>query len=139
MEVLRRYSNNYAVTQRVQRLSRHLAAHPSGAAPPPRAPYRPHRLSQRLDAATVDAIITAYQAGTTAKDLAERYGVARSAITRLRHRHGVAVRRRSPTAADRQRMVALRHAGLSRPAIAAQIGFSVSTVSRVLARTRRLD
>src|SRR4051794_17597598 len=56
VEVLRRYSNNYAVTQRVGRLTRHLAAQPDDV-PPPRAPYQPHKLSQRLDAATVTAIL----------------------------------------------------------------------------------
>jgi hypothetical protein len=139
VELLRRYSNNYSVTQRIERLTRHVASQPSSSPPPPRAPYRPHKLSQRLDHQTVAAIITAYQAGTTAKALADRYGVARSAITRLLHQHGIAVRRQSPTAADRQQMAELRHTGRSVAAITAQTGFSRSTVMRVLAKARRTD
>jgi hypothetical protein len=88
VEVLRAYSNNYALTQRIRRLTRHLATRRDGSPPPARAPYRPHKLSQRLDAATVAAIIAAYEGGTTARELAARHGVARSAITRLLHRHG---------------------------------------------------
>jgi DNA-binding transcriptional regulator LsrR (DeoR family) len=139
VEVLRRYSNDHAVRQRIGRLSHYLADQGSGPPPPPRALYRPHKLSQRLDAATVAAIIAGYQAGMTAKELAEHCGVAHSAITRLLHQRGVAVRRQSPTAADIEHMAELRHAGLSRAAVAAQIGFSLSTVSRVLAQARRTD
>jgi len=133
VEVLRRHSKDLGAIERVARLRRHLDRTPTAVSSRslPQA-YQPFKLSQRFDAATVAAIIAAYEDGATAKKLAKHYGVARSSITRLLHRHGVAVRRQSPTDADRQRIVNLHTAGHSMTDVAERLGWSVSTISRVV-------
>lgn len=138
VEVLRRHSKDLGAVQRVKRLQQHLEQTPNRVSShsKPRLRYQPFKLSQRFDARTVVAIVAAYQAGTTAKELAERYGVARSSITRLLHHRDVRVRRQSPTDADVQRIMQLYANGLSGAAIANQLGWSNSTVSRLLARIR---
>jgi len=62
----------------------------------PRSNYRPIKLSQRLSAGTTAAILAAYQAGATTREVGERYGLAHSSVNKLLKRHGVELRRRGP-------------------------------------------
>ena len=99
MEVLRRNSNNYGVVQRVSRLARHLERQGKGREPgaPRRGSYQPHKLSQRLTDETVAAVLAAYQAGATTREVGERFGLAHSSVNKLLKNHGVQARRRSPS------------------------------------------
>jgi hypothetical protein len=72
VEVLRRTSNNYGIVQRVGRLTRHLERQGRATAAQLRAAFRPHKLSQRLSDETVSAILAAYQAGATTREVGER-------------------------------------------------------------------
>ena len=99
MEVLRRTSNNYGVVQRVGRLTRHLEQQGSrGRSPahPPLAAYQPHKLSQRLTNESVAAIVAAYRAGATTREVGGRFGLAHSSINKLLKQRGVPLRRRGP-------------------------------------------
>jgi hypothetical protein len=116
VEVLRRTSNNYGAKHRVKRLSRHLekvpAAEPSVT---PRLAYRPSKLSQRLSDETVAAILAAYQAGATTREVGERFSLAHSSVNKLLKEHGITARRRSPNPDEVKRAVQLYEAGLSAP------------------------
>ena len=108
VEVLRRTSNNYGAKHRVKRLSRHLekvpAVEPSVT---PRLAYRPSKLSQRLSDETVAAILAAYQAGATTREVGERFGLAHSSVNKLVKERGITPRRRSPNPYEVQRAVQL--------------------------------
>jgi DNA-directed RNA polymerase specialized sigma24 family protein len=110
VEVLRRTSNNFGVVQRVNRLVRHLEQQGRGRQPkpPPRPAYQPHRLSRRLSDETVSAILDAYLAGATTREVGERLGLAHSSVNKLLKQHGVRIRRRgaqegSPVGKSRNR------------------------------------
>jgi hypothetical protein len=94
--VLRRTSNNYGTVQRVGRLTRHLERQGRVPPPLPRTKYQPHKLSQRLPEETVAAILAAYQAGATTREVGQRFGLAHSSVTELLRQHGVRMRRRGP-------------------------------------------
>jgi hypothetical protein len=87
VEVLRRYSNHGSAIERVKRLRRHLDQ--QGVEGPPgdvsllQADHRPHKLSQRLSAETVTAIIAAYEAGATTREVGTRFSLAHSSINKL--------------------------------------------------------
>ncbi|MGY1651782.1 helix-turn-helix domain-containing protein [Geodermatophilus sp. SYSU D01119] len=133
VEVLRRHSNNYGAVQRVGRLERHLTKRPAaGLSATPRPAHLPSKLSHRLSDETVAAIVDAYQAGATTREVGERYNLAHSSVNKLLKRNGVATRRRSPGDADRARAVALYAAGKSTRQIGAELELGASTVQRVL-------
>jgi hypothetical protein len=98
VEVLRRTSNNYGVVERISRLARHLERQGRVTAALPRAVYQPHKLSQRLSDGTVTAILAAYEAGATTREVGERFGIARSSVNKLLKQHDVERRRRGPSA-----------------------------------------
>ncbi len=136
MEVLRRHSTNYGAVQRVERLTRHLKQQRKdrSADTSQRASYQPRKLSQRLPDETVAAMLAAYQAGATTREVGERFGLAHSTINKLLRRHGVMARRRSPSAGEVWRAIELYEAGLSTRVIAGHLGFGASTVTRALVR-----
>lgn len=59
----------------------------------PRGPRQPHSVPRRLGSSSVAALIEAYEAGATTAQLAEWYGVSRTAVKALLHASEVAVRR----------------------------------------------
>ncbi len=132
MEVLRRTSNNYGVVQRVTRLARHLERQGKAPAASSRVPHQPHKLSQRLSDETVAAILAAYQAGATTREVGERFGLAHSSVNKLLKEHGITARRRSPNPDEVKCAVQLYEAGLSARVIAEHLGFGASTITRAL-------
>jgi hypothetical protein len=136
VEVLRRNSNNYGAVQRVGRLSRHLAERlPVEASAATHPGYRPTSLSQRLSDETVGAILAAYAAGATTREVGQHFGLAHSSVNQLLKEHGVAARRRSPSDDEVQRAIELYEAGQSTGIIAEYLGFGASTIGRALARS----
>ncbi len=136
MEVLRRNSKDLGAFRRIDRLTRYLDQQGrderSGEIPLPHADHQPYKLSQRLSAETVDAIIRAYQAGATTREVGERFGWAHSSINKLLRQHGITARRRSPNAAEMQGAVELYEAGLGTRTIGQLLGFGATTIGRAL-------
>ena len=135
VEVLRRHSNNYGAVHRVDRLSRHLAEQPPTevlVTAPSR--YRPTKLSHRLPDETVAAIVIAYQAGATTRELGERYGLAHSSVNKLLKQRGIRARRRGQDPEETQYAVELYRSGESMRTIAKQLGFGLSTIRRAILR-----
>jgi hypothetical protein len=52
----------------------------------------PILLERRLGHAAVDQLIAAYRSGTSTRELASRYGVAKSSVIRVLRRHGMQLR-----------------------------------------------
>jgi transposase-like protein len=129
-------SNNYGAVQRVSRLSRHLErlVGQRAAAAPPRPTYQPRKLQQRLSDDAVSAVLAAYSAGATTREVGERFGIAHSSVNKLLKQHGVVARRRSPSPDDVQQAVELYGAGLSTRVIAEHLGFGASTILRALTK-----
>ncbi len=78
------------------------------------------------------AVVDAYEAGATTRDVGERFGLAHSSVNKLLKQHGIAARRRSPTEDTVRRAVELYEAGQSAHTIAAQLGLGASTIARAL-------
>jgi transposase-like protein len=97
------YLQNYGVLQRVSRLTRHLELQDRSRAPVRRAAYQPHTLSRRLSDETVAAILAAYKAGATTREVGERFGVAHSSVNKLLRQHGGVIRRRGPRPTEVER------------------------------------
>jgi len=86
----------------VDRLARHLATQSTGRPPRPipitRHPHQPQKLSQRLTDESVRAILEAYEAGATIREVGKRFGLAHSSINKLLKQDGIKLRRRGPRA-----------------------------------------
>ena len=93
-----------------------------GPARPGAVVPRPQRLARRLDEATVRQVVEAYEAGATARQLAEQFGVARSAVVNLLRNQGVQIRFPRLTGEQKDEMVELYRAGMSQAESARRLG-----------------
>lgn len=126
------YSNQTEQIKRIQRcITLFRKSWPARAASQP--PAR-HRVDARLDNPQIGRLLAEYRAGRSGRELAERYGLARSTVIELLRKHGVAVRHPRVTAAEQAEMVALYQAGLRQIEIAARFGRSKGNVWHVLKR-----
>lgn len=120
------------------RLTRHLKRESTSGKELPqslsRAAYQPRRLAQRLPNEEIAAILAAYDAGATTREVGEQFGLAHSSINKLLKRHGVTARRRGLSPNEVQRAIELYSAGLSTRVIGEHLGFGASTVLRALAK-----
>jgi transposase-like protein len=107
-------------------------------------------VQRRLEPDQVAELVTAYQQGTTVKELAARYRINRTTVLGHLRRQGVPKRHPEPVAdVDADRAVRLYGAGASIGAVAQELRVAPTTVRRVLrkagvevrprGRTRRLD
>jgi DNA-directed RNA polymerase specialized sigma24 family protein len=95
---------------------------------------RERRISKRLDAATIDRLVAEYVGGTTAAELGQRYGLAKSSVIRLVRQAGERVRHPRLSTTETAHLVALYEAGLSQMEIAERMGRSPSSVWHCLRR-----
>ena len=109
------------------------ATHPEPAqSPPPRI----HALDRRLDPETLLQLVSDYQAGVSANQLAERHQLSRSSIRRLLHESGVPRRYQAMTEAEVDQAVELYQSGLTIAQVAAKLDRPWSTVQTALTRRR---
>jgi hypothetical protein len=100
VELLREYSNMTDTLKLIRTLRSHLdVPTPSGAAVTTRSTRsgHRHRLSQRLGDDVLDQIVEGYRAGQTSRQLADQFGVGKTAVLRL-VRARITVRPRGPRA-----------------------------------------
>jgi len=95
---------------------------------------REGRISKRLETETIERLVAEYVDGTTAAELGQRYGVAKSSVLRLVREAGERVRHPRLSAAETAQLVALYEAGLPQKDIAEQIGRSPSAIWHYLRR-----
>ena len=79
---------------------------------PPADDRVPRRVGMRLSAEQQQALIREYEAGASGQELAERYGVARSAVIQFLRGRGVTVRRRRLTKEELAQIVTLYRDGV---------------------------
>ena len=95
VELLRRYSNRddllKPLVSVMERVHEETPATPHEA-PPLASDYRPgpprRQVSERLTAEDIKTLVSAYLAGSTIRELAERYGLGTTSVKRLLRQHG---------------------------------------------------
>jgi DNA-binding CsgD family transcriptional regulator len=118
-----------------QALAEYLATGPQeGPRSAPSALRRPHRVRQRLNGEAIGQLVDAYQAGVTAKELGERYGIAKSTVLVLLRQAGISVRHPRFTPGEVIRAVELYRARESQTEIAQLLGLNPSAVWHILRR-----
>ncbi len=92
VELLRRYSDRTHLLERLQDVLRRIAENDQtdepGLPESPRSHEERQPFAERLAGDGVQALIAAYRAGTTAPELAAKYGVSLSTVKRLLRKHG---------------------------------------------------
>ncbi|HEX2904271.1 MAG TPA: hypothetical protein VHO01_12515 [Jatrophihabitans sp.] len=92
------------------------------------------RLNLRVDAVIAAQIVADYEAGSTGRQLAERYGLARSTVIGLLRKHGAVVRYPRVTPEVGAEMLRLYRSGVRQVDIAQQFGRQPGNVWHVLKR-----
>jgi hypothetical protein len=93
----------------------------------------PYALARRLGWAVIQDVLRHYEAGATAADLAEQYGVSRTGLTNLLHAQGAVVRiPRGLKHTDVDLAERLYAAGWLLREIGAELGFNRDAVRRAL-------
>lgn len=95
---------------------------------------REHRLSKRLSAEKIERLVSDYLAGSTAAEVGQRYGVAKSSVLRMVRQAGELVRHPRLSRTETAQLVALYEEGLSQKDIAERLGRSPSAVWHCLRR-----
>jgi DNA-directed RNA polymerase specialized sigma24 family protein len=103
---------------------------------PARRRSRPieRRISKRLKPETIERLVAEYVAGTTAAELGQRYGLAKSSVLRLIRQAGERVRHPRLSPADAAQLIALYEVGMAQKDIAERLGRSPSAVWHCLRR-----
>jgi len=101
----------------------------------PEFSLRSQPLPRRLGPKKVTDIMQRYEAGESARSLADRHGVATSALIRLLRENNVVVRKRKVTDAETRRMAKDYEAGATMRELEAKYGLSHGAVSRALHRS----
>lgn len=107
MELLKLYSNQDIILQKLQRLLRLPRRERPTARP------RSKQAQRRLAPDQVTELLAAYQGGSTVLELAASYGVHRTTVTGLLKRHGVPFRPPGLDPADLPEAIRLYEAGWS--------------------------
>jgi hypothetical protein len=90
---MRRYSNRPDLLEQLRQvvviLSKGGPEGDTGAEVAGESVVRSRRLRDRFSSEDLQSMIALYQSGTTARQVAERFGVSLRSVKRLLHRHGV--------------------------------------------------
>lgn len=97
------------------------------------------RVNLRLDGQLVQQLLTDYEAGSSGRELAERYGLARSTVIELLRKHGVPVRYPRVIAEDAAEMVRLYQSGVRQVDIAARFERDPGNIWHVPKRAGAFD
>jgi DNA-directed RNA polymerase specialized sigma24 family protein len=90
---MRRYSNRPDLLEQLRKvvviLSRGGHEGDTGAEMAGESVVRSRRLRDRFSSEDLQSMIDLYQSGTTARQVAERFGISLRSVKRLLHQHGV--------------------------------------------------
>ena len=137
---MQRYSNLYVLSNMVQTLQDAGLMTPDGQVRPSSSPRQdtrppePFKLSQRLDEATINKIITQYEAGTSSLRLANQFRISKGSVIRVLRDAGVSIRNQSLSEKQIKQATKLYLSGMSLINIGTQLGFDATTVHRQLFR-----
>lgn len=126
VELLRSYSNDFALKQTLDRLAHKPRSRPvSDAVQPPAT----HKIRHRLDPETIERIISDYEAGNSTITLMRLYDVSKGAVSRILQEAGIEIRQQGlQTDDDRVEAVRLYAAGWSAARVGDKLGCSADTV-----------
>lgn len=131
VEVEGAYSNTKDQLTALDKLQQKLPDldEPTDAAPP-----RSKRAGRptRLDHDQAQDLIRQYQAGSTVYELAARFGIGRSTVSRLLHRHGIPMRRRGLSPDQIAHAAEAYTAGASTTELASHYDADERTLARAL-------
>jgi hypothetical protein len=91
-----------------------------------------HRLDQRLDAAVVEELVAAYQAGVATGELRQRYGLSQGSVLKLLRGHDVTMRWQGLTEPDKLVAADLCRNGATLAQLGTRFGVSPNVVRRAL-------
>jgi DNA invertase Pin-like site-specific DNA recombinase len=89
-------------------------------------------LRRRLAPQTIAELVARYNGGEHTPALSRQYGISKTGLLQLLQDKGVPLRRRSVTPEDAERAVRLYERGLTIDEVVKPIGYSYSTVQRLL-------
>jgi transcriptional regulator with XRE-family HTH domain len=136
VELLGRYSK---MVQQLRAIKRLLAAsHEDWPEREPAGVIAGRRVLFRLSHQDILQLVDDYAAGSTGRELAERFGIARSTVIQLLKEQGVDVRHPRMSDLDCAQAVELYQRGERQIDIAAQLGRSKSVIWHVLRRAGAL-
>jgi len=96
---------------------------------------RVHRVSQRLSAETIAALVVDYGAGVSSTDLQAKYSLSKGSVLRLLGESGVEMRRRGLTDSQLEAVVSRYRDGLTIREVAAALELPKTTVQNALERS----
>lgn len=101
-----------------------------------RTPPKPrYRLAQRLELGQIDQLLADYRAGATTRDLAEKYNVSKTAVTKLLTAHDVPLRHQGLSPSQVTEATRLYTTGRSVAQAALSLAVSPSSVYDALKRS----
>lgn len=90
------------------------------------------RLRRRLSPQQIEEIIVRYNAGEDTPALSRAYGISRGGLRKLLLAEGVSFRKQPMTPEDANRAIQLYERGLTIAEVVDRVGYSFSTVRRML-------
>jgi hypothetical protein len=89
-------------------------------------------LRRRLSPQQIEELVARYNAGEDTPALSRAYGISRGGLRKLLLARGVSFRKQSMTPVDAKRVVQVYECGLTIDQVVEQVGYSFSTVRRML-------
>jgi hypothetical protein len=89
-------------------------------------------LRRRLSAQQIEALVARYNAGEDTPALSRAFGISRGGLRKLLLAQDVSFRKQPMTPEDTERAIRLYECGLTIDQVVEQVGYSFSTVRRML-------
>ena len=135
VELVRRYSKQPHLWRTSKRLAKVRDLGQETMTRPQAIPaLHVHKLAQRLNAQTIEAVQQAYQTGASMAELQQQFQLGRSSVQRLLREAGVRRRRKSLTDSEVAVLVNRYEQGLTIREIAAEQQLPKTTIQDALAR-----
>src|SRR4051794_32330494 len=134
VDLLRRYSNLPNFEPALQCLQHGRTRRPSSVTSKPPVARR-HKLTQRLDPATVARLVADYEAGTPSTQLMRDYRLGKGSVLRLLREHGAAMRNQGLRDEQVVEAARLYQAGWALKRVGDHLGVDHETVRQALRRS----
>jgi len=116
----------------VATLAKQFRGMPSGTIPVELQEAAARSLRRRQSPQAIEELVARYNAGEDTPALSRAYGISRGGLRKLLLAQGVSFRKQPMTAEDADRAVRLYERGLTIKQVVGQVGYSFSTIRRML-------
>lgn len=136
VEVMRRYSNQAPLLERLQKLAESVVVEATvekpvtSATPTPRV----HKLDHRIDGELVARVMAEYEAGMPAAEIGALFALGKNSVLKVLREAGIEIRLPRMTEAEVGRAIALYQGGLSLVEVGRRLDRGHSTVYKALRR-----